>query len=332
MPADQHPHQPLTVRLLATSAQPKGDGLWLTYTGAAVRTWIPGLCGDQDIDLVIDLATLTVAGPVIPALSDHWAPVGSWSDVVIDTTSILARLKLLDTPPESHGLMIFDKARELRLSISQNMPWQASIGAKPGPDGGYERVNATLQVNGRTVEPGTQRPTYVLRGGVLTEQSIVLFGADDQTMKVAAAAHTHRPNLESPMSEKPIKERLAALTARFGEARRPRLAAMLGEGCTDDEVAVNVDKENATEMADLKSKLEAAVKLNAELTEKLAALTPAETKTDETPASGAALTGTSKPKTRMQAQLSAVGADGKALRGFQALRAAQTQHPTLPVA
>jgi hypothetical protein len=330
MPADQHPHQPLTVRLLATSAQPKGDGLWLTYTGAAVRTWIPGLCGDQDIDLVIDLATLTVAGPVIPALSDHWAPVGSWSDVVIDATSILARLKLLDTPPESHGLMIFDKARELRLSISQNMPWQASIGAKPGPDGGYERVNATLQVNGRTVEPGTQRPTYVLRGGVLTEQSIVLFGADDQTMKVAAAALTHRPNLELPMSDKPIKERLAALTARFGEARRPRLAAMLGEGCTDEEVAGNVEKENAAELADLKTKLEAANKSVAELTEKLAALTPAET-TTTTPAGGAALTGT-QPKTRIQAQLGAVGADGKPLRGFQALRAAQAQHPTLPVA
>jgi hypothetical protein len=330
MPADQHPHLPLTVRLLATPAQAKGDGLWLTYSGAAVRTYIPGLCGDQDIDLVIDLATLTVAAPTIPALSDHWCPVGAWSDIAIDASSILSRLKLLDTPAESRGLQMFDRALELRLSIEQNLPWQASIGAKPGPDGGYERVNATLQVNGRTIEPSTQRPTYVLRGGVLTEQSIVLFGADDQTMKVAASAITTRPS-GAPMSDKPIKERLAALTARFGEARRSYLAAKLGEGCTDEEVVVDVEKEKDAQLAALTTKLAEAEKKNAELAEQLAALKPAEG-TETPPASGASGSQLAAPKTRMQAQLAAVGPDGKPLRGFQALRYAQAKHPTLPVA
>jgi hypothetical protein len=323
----------LTARLLAQPAQHKGDGLWLTYTGSVVRTWIPGLNADRDINLVIDLASLAVAGATIPALADHYCPVGTWSDVAIDpaASTILARLKLLDAPPESHGLYMFDRARELRLSIAQDLPWQASIGAKPGPEGSYELLTAPTMVNGRLVELSADRPTYVLRGGVLTEQSIVLFGADDATMKVAAAAATHRPNLETPMSEKPIKERLAALVARFGETRRPMLAAMLGEGHTDDEAIAGVEKEKDAELADLKTKLANLEKTNAELKEQLAALAPAGgTNTGTPPATGAGLHST--PKTLVQAQLAAVGADGKPLRGFAALRAARAANPTLPVA
>jgi len=331
MPAPQQsaPRVPMMTRLLAASATRRTDGTWLTHSGAVVRTFIPGLANDQDIDLVIDLATLTVAAPEIPALSDHWLPVGKWAAVAIAPAEITGKLQLLETPPESHGLHPFDEARALRLSLAQDMPWQASIGAKPGPDGGYERITTALSINGRTVEPG-DRPMYVLRGGVLTEMSIVLFGADDQTMRVAASQSPLR-NLEPTMSEKPIKERLAALTARFGAPRRERLAVLLAEGCSDEDTAEKMTDEIAagkdTELADLKGKLEAVTVENASLKEQLAALKPAET---TQPTGGVQQSAT--PKTLVAAQLAAVGQDGKPMRGFAALRAARAAHPTLPEA
>jgi hypothetical protein len=329
------PHPLMTARLLAAvPALAKGDGLWLTYTGGVVRTWIPGLNGDDEINLVIDLATLTAAGPTIPTLADHWVPVGTWSEVAINPTEILSRLKLLDAPAESFGLYMFDRARELRLSMQQGLPWQASIGAKVGPDGRFELLTAPAMVNGQQVELSPERPTYVLRGGILTEQSIVLFGADDQTMRVAAsAARLLPPTKDHTMSsEKTIKERLDALTAKLGAPRRPQLAVMLAEGCTDDEAVSKVkDEETAAlqaQVADLTSKLEAMTKTNAELAEKLAALAPAKGgEGDGAGTTGAALT--AGPKTQQQAILSAKDADGKPLKGFAALNAARAAHPHL---
>jgi hypothetical protein len=149
----------MTARLLAAvPAQAKGDGLWLTYSGGVVRTWIPGLNGNDTINLVIDLATLKAAGPTISALADHYVPVGTWSEVLIDPREITARLKLLDAPAESFGLMMFDRARELRLSMQQGLPWQASIGAKLGPDGRYELLTAPAMVNGQAVASSARLP------------------------------------------------------------------------------------------------------------------------------------------------------------------------------
>jgi hypothetical protein len=331
--APQHP--PMTARLLAAvPAQAKGDGLWLTYTGGVVRTWIPGLNGDDEINLVIDLATLTAAGPTISALADHWMPVGTWSEVAISPAEILARLKLLDAPAESFGLPMFDRARELRLSMQQGLPWQASIGAKLGPDGRFELLTAPAMVNGQQIDLSPERPTYVLRGGVLTEQSIVLFGADDQTMRVAASATRllHKEPTMSDDKQPTIKERREALVTKLGAQYRERLAVMLTDGCTDEEAVSKVkDEETAAlkaQVADLTSKLEATNKTNAELTEKLAALTPAGGTGDNTgtPTGAADLTA---PKTLMQAQLQAKDENGKQLRGFAALSWARAKYPHL---
>jgi hypothetical protein len=340
MPTAPHITKRLAACLLAMPAQSKGDGLWLTYTGAVVCTAIEGLNGDEPIRLVIDLATLSLAGPEIPALAEHQMPVGKWLDTVIDPVapSIIGRLKLLDTPPESRGLPMFDAALQLRLSMQQGQPWQASIRAEAGEGGGYEMLTQPTVVNGAQVELAADMPTYVLRGGVLKEKSIVLFGADDRTMQVAASATALRTthHLESTMSDdkKPtIKERLDAHTAKLGAARRPALAVLLAEGCTDEEVSQKIADEDAAAMkaqlADLTTKLEAATKLNAELTEKLAALAPEGGKTgnDGTPSGAANLA--AGPKTLMQAQLMAKDADGKPLRGFAALNWARANYPHL---
>jgi hypothetical protein len=162
---------------------------WLAYTGAPVMTCLPGLHPDN-IDLIVDLSTLTVAASVIPALREHGTPVGTWSNVTIDKSrGVIADLALLQAPPESEGLAMFDAARELRMSIDRGIPWQASIGAKPDPNSGsYDPVLTPTLINGRTQTPNADgTPMFVLRRGVLIEISIVLWGADAQTHQLPTA-------------------------------------------------------------------------------------------------------------------------------------------------
>jgi hypothetical protein len=324
--------QPFEVRFLAPpAAKPGSDGLWSTYTGAAVCTWIDEVF-DGEIDLVIDLATLTPAADEIPALLEHWQPMGRWSDIAIGA-DVRARLKLLDSPPETSGLPMFDSAKQVRAAIDQGFPWQASVGVRPGPTGTFERITVPTVVNGVELTPG-DRPLFVLRGGVLFETSIVLFGADDQTGRVAASAINHRQEPKT-MTEKTIKERLDALTVKFGADRRAQIAVLLADGCTDPEAEQEMAKADLAAkdaaLAKATADLAAANAKLAELQTQLDALKPAEKTDGEGKLSGTPPAG-DKPATRLAAMRAGVkGPDGKLLTGMAALSHLNATAPTLPI-
>jgi hypothetical protein len=206
---------------------------WLAYTGAPVMTCLPGLHPDN-IDLIVDLSTLTVAASVIPALREHGTPVGTWSNVTIDKSrGVIADLALLQAPPESEGLAMFDAARELRMSIDRGIPWQASIGAKPDPNSGsYDPVLTPTLINGRTQTPNADgTPMFVLRRGVLIEISIVLWGADAQTHQLPTALTANTERLIQAMAcmrdstGRPLRGFAALHAARRFIASPPRSTA-----------------------------------------------------------------------------------------------------------
>ena len=203
---------------LPAKEKPSQSTRWITYTGALVQTTIPGLNLGEPVDLVVDLATLSASAQTIPALRDHSTPVGTWTDIVIDPSrGVIAKLDLLGSSKESHGLVIFDAARELSLSIEAGIPWQASIGSKPGPQGSYDPILAPTSINGRILAPDPNGvPCYVLRGGILIEISIVLWGADNQTRQLQAMAEAS-----------PASIRLAMLNARDHNGRPLRGFAAL---------------------------------------------------------------------------------------------------------
>lgn len=240
------------------------DGLWQIYTGVPVVTYMYELNSSGPIQLIVDLDTLQAAGDRIAALLDHYLPTGTWSEIAIDPTGIAARLTLLDgTDPATHGLPLFDAARQARLAIAQGFPWQASLGAIPDAarGGHYEQITAATTINGRPVAPG-DLPLFVLRFGLLDESSVVLFGADSDTGKIAAAAiTTSAPSQDLTMS---LKARRTALLARLGERHANLIAAALADDATDDEVV------EAAAAADVAAAAESAAAATAALTQQLA--------------------------------------------------------------
>jgi hypothetical protein len=242
------------VRLLAVAPAPvASDGVWALYTGGVVQTLIWGV-SDGVIDLVVDLSTLTIAADVLPALADHYLPVGRWSDLAVSDAGIVGRLHLFDAPAEGAPACehpYFTEAAALREALAQGLPWQASIGAEPDParGGAFERLTAPALVNGRLVTPG-EAPCYVLRNSLLTEASVVLFGADRHTKRLAAARHASPP--EVPMITPAA--RLAALAAILGDAHQPAIALAITEGLDD---AAVTDRVRLAQVTDLRAQLAA---------------------------------------------------------------------------
>lgn len=265
------------------------DGYWQIYTGVPAVTFMSELNRSGPINLIVDLDTLQARGDRIAALLDHCQPTGTWSEIAIDQTGIAARLTLLDgSDPATHGLPLFDAARQARLAIAQGFPWQASLGAIPDPARGgfYEQITEATMINGRQVVPA-DLPLFVLRNGLLDESSVVLFGADGDTGKIAASAlHNQAPSQDITMS---LKDRRIALQARLGERHANLIAARLTDGATDDEVAEDAAAADAAtaaaeaaaatathtqQLADANATIVTLKAAQAELEAKITALTP----------------------------------------------------------
>ena len=326
--------------ILGTPAQPVAgkDGVWLIYTGEIVTTCLDGVNDGEPIELVVDLATLTAFAATIPALYEHQTLCGSWTDIGIDPAlGITGRLSLLDTSnPADAGLPIIDAARTVRAAQAQGISWQASLGATPGATGVYEQLTAETQINGRLVVPG-ELPLFVLRGGVLTESSIVLFGADPNTGKIAASRKHPSPTKpstkESPVSEPTLKQRVDTLTTKLGAQHRARIALAITDGATDDQVVTDVTGEDKKAQDAKCAKLEADLAAsNAELADvkaQLAALAPPASGTSTAPNGGTTTTSTQCAAPRnlavaMQQLAAQTKMTGSALR-----RAALAKYPML---
>jgi hypothetical protein len=311
------------------------DGVWLVHNGTPVVTCVDGLNDGNLIVLVVDLTTLTAPSPTLPALFQHSIPIGTWSEITIDPAlGVTERLSLVEsTDPATQALIEFERARAVRAMQAQGFPWQASIGAIPGPSGRYEPITATTTINGREITPG-DLPVFCLRGGVLNETSVVLFGADDRTGRIAASRATHQPAItETPMADPiPAKQRLGALTTRLGAHHKDRIALALVDGASDEQIVEDCGKADS---ADAKTKLDALTTENAalktkcaELEQKLAALTPG-SGTPPPADPTASKTQQSAAPTTLHAAMLSLTAGGCKLKGIALHREAIAKYPHL---
>lgn len=224
-------------------------GRWMVYGGDEILLTVEGLSSEdaatgelQPIRVVVDLATLKPAKPTIIALRDHERkqPVGSWQDISISPAGIVQSLTLAQ--PSNPQSLVY--VQELRDLLAAKTPLQASIGANPGPDGHWELIPAgqTAVVNGRSFVGGGDLPLYVLRAGVLTETSVVTFGADSTTGRIAAA-RTKEPSMST------VPDRLKKLLAAYPEKRHAKIAKLVAEAAKDDAaICAELDDDEEAEM------------------------------------------------------------------------------------
>ena len=262
------------------------DGRWNVYTGSEVMPNVEGLNNGEPVRVAFDLSTMTPAKDRIIALRDHENSlvVGYWDNFEITPDGLLIDLHLTRAADPIEAVAL-SPAIELAAHIRSGVPLEASIGIEPGPDGSWEEVPAdgTVTVNGRTLSGSGDFPLYVLRGGIVTETSILSAAADRDTGKVSArrAPTPKSPALttpkESPMSEvAQYKARVRALCAKYPEKHHDRIRALCSESDkdpTDEEVASKVQ---AAEMDELKAKCAALEQENTGLKQQLADGKPAE--------------------------------------------------------
>lgn len=255
------------------------SGRWITYSGDEIQLAIDGLSRvDKDknlepIRVVVDLATLTAQAPTILALNNHdrSQPMGSWQDIDIDVARGVTMSLTLAEPSAPTSLVY---VREVRDLLAAKAPLQASIGAIPGPKGYWELIapGETVTVNGQTFTAGaadSDAPLYILRGGELFETSVVPFGADPHTGRLAAAA-SKEPAMSAPAATAtPAPGRLGALLAK---ATKPEHKVLIAEafaaGKTDDEIVLQL---SAAAKAEDDEALAKATKMCAQLTADLEA-------------------------------------------------------------
>lgn len=268
----------------------KTDGRWSLNTGAEMLTYVYGVNLDQygwpqPIRLVVDLAKAKFEKPVIPALFAHssWSIIGNWRGAKVDEKRITADLTIY-RPKDAIEANVLPEAVRVAALIDRDHPWQASIGGYP-KDGidGYELVKAgkTVEVNGRTFSGDGDHPLFILRKPIIYEASVVLWGADANTGKLAASlldpvAHLRsihpnpdRPDKGTVTMSTPAPTATSASAAPSAAARMKTLLAkhtdkadhalvaqLMAEDKTDDEIRDAVHaaqlKRRDDEIAELK--------------------------------------------------------------------------------
>ena len=130
----------------------------LAYSGAPISEHGPWE------NLIVDLATLTVAKEKTPILRDHLpSQVAGHGKVTNDGSQVTIEGQL--SKKSSYGQAITDLADD-------GFEWEMSLGVF---DYDFEEV-VNEEINGRLIEHG-----WVLRNGVLREVSVVALGADSNT-------------------------------------------------------------------------------------------------------------------------------------------------------
>jgi hypothetical protein len=251
-------------------------GLWMVYDGGPMVLQIDAI-SDEPIDLVVDLAGLEPRGPRIWALEEHdkHCRVGYWDEVAISATDVQSRLHLRehDEDAEFPGFAA-DRAVQLRADIDQGLPVEASVGVDFEPSSvDWLNPGESIDVNGRTITAGT-RKMAIVRAGVLSEVSLVGFGANAATGQIAAAQLDAAATTEKP-KEITMKDRLTALCARLGDRHRATIATAICEEHDDDAISEQVAQvekdETAAQIAELTARVTALETENADLTAQLAA-------------------------------------------------------------
>jgi hypothetical protein len=262
----------------------KKDGRWLLNTGAEMTTYVSGVNTDQygysnPFRLVIDLAKAKFEKPIIPALYAHasWSIIGNWRSPTVDEKKVSAELTLY-RPKDATEAQVLPEALKVAVLIDRDHPWQCSVGAFPrdGLDG-YELVKAgkTVTLNGREFSGDGEYPLYVMRRPIIYEASIVLWGADGNTGKLAASllnplAHLelnpnpdkdhHMTTSAAPVVAPTAALRLKALLASLTDiADQALVAKLMSEDKADDAIAAAVHASQLKRRDDKITELEAKI-------------------------------------------------------------------------
>lgn len=188
-----------TARALAPADQAR-DGRWAVYTGVEIVPHLDGP-GTRPSRIVFDLAGLTPATPRIIALKDHctFSTLGAWDGFAIEVGEVCLDLHLTRPADEAEARALAEVVA-IAAHLRNGVPIQCSIGAEWDPaDQVLVPPGQSIEVNGQTYYGAGELPLYVVMRARLTEASLVTFGADSNTRKVAASASN--PPTDPPMSD-----------------------------------------------------------------------------------------------------------------------------------
>lgn len=238
------------------------QGRWRLNAGSEMVVTVPGLNDDKPIRLVVELATVKPKNPKVIALADHCTDqvVGYWDKFMVGDHGVEADLHVI-TPQGPAEMAVLEHATRVGAMARAGVPVQVSVGAEAGPDGKWERVKAgdTVKVNGREYTGDNDIPLFILRNGQIYESSIVTFGADSETGRVAAKKTPSQP--ETTMSDK-----LKVLLGKYPEKFHGLVARCVAE--EKDEAFITA-KVHAAEIDERDKELKAAKDKICELEDKL---------------------------------------------------------------
>lgn len=162
------------------------------------------------IRCVLDLATAKLESPTIRCLLDHIpAPsyvLGRWEGAQIDDQGVVASLTWLE-PKTPDQATVLANAVLMKALVDQGDPMEVSIGASPaGGLADYESIadDEDAEVNGRVYAGAGDLPLFVLHNALISEASLVLWGADSDTGQVSARLAAHRHTLQESSMTQPL--------------------------------------------------------------------------------------------------------------------------------
>lgn len=243
------------VQVDPAAAPADSQGRWKLNAGSEMVVTVEGLNPNkkgesQPIRLVIDLAACKPKNPKIHALADHdhAKVMGFWDAFVCGSEGIFADLHLVQ-PTSTIEAELIPEAVRTAAFIRTGVPIQVSVGADAGENGSWELAAGKVMVNGREYDGDGDMPLYILRCGELFESSIVTFGADDKTGRLAAKQNNPPVKQEANMSDK-----LKALLGKFPEKHHGLVARCVAEDHDESTITNNV---HAADMAEVTAELTA---------------------------------------------------------------------------
>lgn len=223
----------------------KAAGRWRLNSGSEMILNIPALC-KTPIRAVIEISSAKFAHGQdrIISLYDHddQRVVGFWDKGAFSNV-IEADLHLIEPKNEAEASAL-KEAVIVNAMTRSGVPIQVSVGAEPGENGEWVHIppGDKIVCNGREYCGDGDLPLYVLKNGEVYEASIVTFGADSVTGRIAARLNLPVVKVETPMGDK-----LKVLLGKYPEKHHGLVARCVAEDM--DEAVIN-DKIHAAELAD----------------------------------------------------------------------------------
>lgn len=330
----------------------EAGGHWMAYNGGMMTAHMKkDDTTVEPVHLVVDLASLVVPNKVY-ALAEHerssWAICGHWDSIAVDG-SLHASLTWYVATDDDY--FYYEEARKLAALARRGAPLQVSVGTTGGE---WELIppGHTFTANGgEFTAPADGIPTYLQRGATLDEMSVVMFGADSNTGRIAAsrfAAQGAYPMTHTnDATPNPVDDdnQAAATTATEDQAQAATdeqandqaqanddaantEQAAASETKTDQQAEASEDAPSLEERLEkVEAQLAQATAANTELQGRLDAIASAPpTTTAAAPAAGKGATAAA-PTTRLQAQAAVAKETG--LKGLALAKACAKRFPDL---